>query len=65
MYPIGSTVNFVALIVGLCLVSFNIAYCIIENKARAAGKRDHRLENLTSQEEEDLDYKHPSFRFTQ
>jgi hypothetical protein len=34
-----------------------------ENRARAAGKRDHRLEGLTEEEQEALGSRHPQFRY--
>jgi hypothetical protein len=47
----------------VCLTIFGILYCMYENKARAAGKRDHRLEGLTEEEQEQLGSRHPSFRY--
>ncbi|KAI6562608.1 hypothetical protein MCOR09_007731 [Pyricularia oryzae] len=45
------------------LAIFGILYCLRENKLRAAGKRDHRLEGLTEDETLHLGYRHPSFRY--
>jgi hypothetical protein len=42
---------------------FGIFYCMYENKARAAGKRDERLEGLTEEEQEGLGNRHPRFRY--
>jgi hypothetical protein len=48
-------------VVILCI--FGILYCAYENKARAAGKRDHRLDGLSEEEEVHLGFKHPNFRY--
>jgi hypothetical protein len=45
------------------LAIFGIFYCMYENKVRAAGKRDHRLEGLTEEEANHLGYRHPHFRY--
>lgn len=34
-----------------------------ENRARAAGKRDHRLEGLTEEEQLNLGHRHPQYRY--
>jgi hypothetical protein len=47
----------------LFLALFGIFYCIRENKLRDAGKRDHRLENLSEEEAIHLGYRHPHFRY--
>ena len=47
----------------MCLTIWGIFYCMYENKARAAGKRNHRLEGLTEEEQEQLGSRHPSFRY--
>lgn len=47
----------------MCLAIFGILYCMYENKARAAGKRDYRLEGLTEEEQEQLGNRHPQFRY--
>ncbi|KAI1390739.1 MFS general substrate transporter [Hypoxylon trugodes] len=62
-FPIGHTINLVAQIFVLFLSIFGIWYCVRENRLRAQGKRDHRLEGLTEAEQADLGYKHPDFRY--
>ncbi|GAA5881385.1 hypothetical protein JCM16303_000156 [Sporobolomyces ruberrimus] len=61
-YIPGNIVNLVAallaLTIGLCL-SF---YGIYENRARAAGKRDHRLDGKTEEEIAQLGHRHPRYR---
>jgi hypothetical protein len=47
----------------VCLSLFGIFYCIWENKLRAAGKRDYRLEGRTEEEISQLGYRHPEFRY--
>lgn len=42
---------------------WGILYCKWENRQRAAGKRDRRLDGLSPQEEMDLGYRHPNFRY--
>ncbi|KAH6622546.1 major facilitator superfamily domain-containing protein [Chaetomium tenue] len=62
-YPTGHTINLCGQIGAVLLSIFGIFYCMYENKARAAGKRDHRLEGLTEHEKDNLGRKHPSFRY--
>lgn len=62
-YFTGHTINLVGQSLTVLLALFGIAYCLYENKARAAGKRDHRLEGLTEDEQGRLGYRHPSFRY--
>lgn len=62
-YPIGHTINLVAQIVVLCLASFGIGYCVWENRLRARGGRDYRLQGKTEEEIADLGYRHPEFRY--
>ena len=62
-YPIGHSINFSGEIIAAALAVFGIFYCMYENKARAAGKRDHRLEGLSEQETIDLGNRHPSYRY--
>lgn len=45
------------------LAIFGILYCMYENKARIAGKRDHRLEGLSQEEQDLLGSRHPSYRY--
>lgn len=62
-YRTGHTINLAGQIVVLLLSLFGIAYCAYENKLRAAGKRDHRLEGRTEEEISQLGYRHPEFRY--
>ncbi|KAK4245083.1 major facilitator superfamily domain-containing protein [Corynascus novoguineensis] len=62
-YYTGHTINLCGQIATVFLASFGILYCMYENKARAAGKRDHRLEGLTEEEQEALGNNHPNFRY--
>lgn len=39
----------------------NITYCLWENRKRATGKRDHRLQEG---DEGMLGYRHPDFKYT-
>ncbi|KAL0471107.1 major facilitator superfamily domain-containing protein [Neurospora intermedia] len=60
-YHTGHTINLGGQIGVVCLSIFGILYCAWENRARAAGKRDHRLEGLTEEEQEQLGNRHPRF----
>jgi len=62
-YHTGHTINLCGQIVTVFLSLFGVLYCMYENKARAAGKRDHRLQGLTEEEQEALGNNHPSFRY--
>lgn len=62
-YPIGHTINLVAQICVALLAIFGILYVVRENKVRARGKRDHRLDGLDEMEQRELGYRHPSFRY--
>lgn len=62
-FPIGHTINLVAQFAALILSSFGIAYCMWENRLRDRGGRDYRLEGLTEEEQADLGYRHPEFRY--
>ncbi|KAK3396863.1 major facilitator superfamily domain-containing protein [Sordaria brevicollis] len=60
-YHTGHTINLVGQIVVVCLSIFGIIFCAWENRQRAAGKRDHRLEGLSEEEQEQLGNRHPRF----
>ncbi|KAH8896662.1 MFS general substrate transporter [Thozetella sp. PMI_491] len=62
-YPTGHSINLGANLAVVFLALFGILYCTRENKLRAAGKRDHRLEGLTPEEQVDLGSRHPNFRY--
>ncbi|KAK0706275.1 major facilitator superfamily domain-containing protein [Lasiosphaeria miniovina] len=62
-YRTGHTINLAGNLAVVFLSVFGILYCTYENRARAAGKRDHRLEGLTEDQQERLGNKHPRFRY--
>ncbi|KAK5945702.1 hypothetical protein PMZ80_002909 [Knufia obscura] len=62
-YPIGHSINLGAQCVVLGLALFGIGYCVWENRVRARGGRDHRLQGLSEQEKTDLGHHHPEFRY--
>ncbi|KAK2008883.1 major facilitator superfamily transporter [Colletotrichum eremochloae] len=62
-YLTGHTINLCGQGLTVLLAVFGIFYCMYENKARADGKRDHRLEDLTDEEQDHLGHQHPSFRY--
>ncbi|KAL2019755.1 hypothetical protein VTK56DRAFT_9199 [Thermocarpiscus australiensis] len=62
-YYIGHSINLGGQIAVVCLAIFGIFYCMYENRARAAGKRDHRLDRLSEEEQEKLGSRHPLFRY--
>ncbi|KAH6621675.1 major facilitator superfamily domain-containing protein [Chaetomium sp. MPI-SDFR-AT-0129] len=62
-YHTGHTINLCGQLATVLLSLFGIFYCMYENKARAAGKRDHRLQGLTEEEQEELGNTHPSYRY--
>ena len=62
-YQTGHTINLGANVGVVVLSLFGIFYCLAENKKRASGKRDHRLEGLSEREQIDLGYRHPEFRY--
>ncbi|KAK3633178.1 hypothetical protein LTR56_015954 [Elasticomyces elasticus] len=62
-YPIGHTINLCAQICVSLLATFGIVYCVMENRARARGKRDARLDGLSPEEVQHLGYRNPEFRY--
>lgn len=62
-YPIGHSINLGAQVVVLCLAIFGVSYCMYENRLRARGGRDYRLQGATEEEKRDLGYRHPEFRY--
>ena len=62
-YHTGHTINLVGQICVVLLSIWGILYCNWENRQRAAGKRDRRLDGLSPQQEMDLGYRHPNFRY--
>ena len=62
-YFTGHTINLAGQMTVVLLSLFGIFYCSWENKQRAAGKRDHRLQGLTEDEQVHLGSRHPAFRY--
>lgn len=62
-YPIGHTINLSAQVAVLFLSVGGVLYCMYENRLRARGGRDFRLNGLSNEESADLGYRHPSFRY--
>jgi hypothetical protein len=60
-YITGHAINIGMLCLALILVTAAIIYCKWENKKRASGARDHRLQE---ESEEMLGYRHPHFKYT-
>ncbi|KAK5715981.1 hypothetical protein LTR15_009806 [Elasticomyces elasticus] len=60
-YITGHAINLGAIGLILIITLANMAYIRWENAARAAGKRDYRLETGP---ESELGYRHPNFRYT-
>ena len=63
LYHVGHSINlaFQAILIGLA--SGCTLYCHYENRARAAGRRDYRLNGLNEAEARKLGDRHPSFRY--
>lgn len=62
-YYTGHSINLGGQLAVVVLAIFGIIYCAYENRVRAAGKRDYRLEGLTEEEQEQLGNRHPHFRY--
>ncbi|CAN8105453.1 unnamed protein product [Discula destructiva] len=62
-YHTGHSLNLGGQIGVLAFSIFGIVYCTYENKARAAGKRDDRLEGLNEEQKGRLGSRHPEFRY--
>ncbi|SPQ27094.1 93eb8585-546c-47ac-a2d5-276a84ca467d [Thermothielavioides terrestris] len=62
-YYTGHTINLGGQIAVVALTLFGILYCAHENRARAAGRRDHRLDGLSEREQQRLGSRHPVFRY--
>lgn len=56
-YHIGHTINLVAQVIVLFLAVGGIVYCLLENRLRARGGRDDRLNGLSDEEIADLGYR--------
>ncbi|KAK3709608.1 hypothetical protein LTR37_010829 [Vermiconidia calcicola] len=60
-YKVGHSINLGAICLTLVGVTLNLLYIRWENSARKAGKREYRFER---EEEGELGYRHPEFRYT-
>ncbi|KAG4282026.1 hypothetical protein FPRO06_10929 [Fusarium proliferatum] len=61
-YHTGHSINVGGQIAAVIVTAFGTLYCVWENKAREAGRRDHRLTGLSEDEQAKLGSSHPSFR---
>ncbi|KAF8892196.1 MFS general substrate transporter [Infundibulicybe gibba] len=59
----GNTLNLVSSVVILLLTLIYAIYIRVENARRERGGRDYRLEGITVEEERELGYLHPKFRY--
>ncbi|KAF8892195.1 major facilitator superfamily domain-containing protein [Infundibulicybe gibba] len=59
----GNTLNLVSSVVILLLTLVYVVYIRLENARRERGERDYRLEGKTVEEEQELGYLHPRFRY--
>ncbi|KAJ4387465.1 hypothetical protein N0V93_008057 [Gnomoniopsis smithogilvyi] len=62
-YHTGHSINLGGQVGVLVLSTFGAVYCAWENRARAAGKRDHRLVGVTEEQMGRLGSRHPEFRY--
>ncbi|KAH8911972.1 MFS general substrate transporter [Coniochaeta sp. PMI_546] len=62
-FHIGHSINFSLQLVCFALAAFGLLHCKYENKIRALGRRDTRLEGLSEESIRRLGHKHPSFRY--
>lgn len=62
-YRTGHYINMAAEIVVCVLGIVGIAYVKWENRVRERGGRDGRLQGLSEEEEKELGYRHPRFRY--
>jgi MFS transporter, ACS family, DAL5 transporter family protein len=59
----GHSINFSLQLLCFTLTAFGLFHCKYENKVRAEGKRDSRLEGLSEEEIRKLGHRHPAFRY--
>lgn len=62
-FHIGHSINFSLQLVCFALAAFGLLHCKYENKMRALGRRDTRVEGLSEESIRRLGHKHPSFRY--
>ncbi|KAI9482734.1 MAG: major facilitator superfamily domain-containing protein [Benjaminiella poitrasii] len=63
-YTVGHSINLAAGAIVIITSTLCTFYCRWENKMRAAGKRDYRLNGLSNEEVAELGHTHPNFRYT-
>ncbi|CAG9946163.1 unnamed protein product [Clonostachys rosea f. rosea IK726] len=59
----GHTINLSLQLFCFVLASLGLAHCIIDNKLRAGGKHDHRIQGLSETEKLALGHRNPEFRY--
>ncbi|KAI5785781.1 major facilitator superfamily domain-containing protein [Geopyxis carbonaria] len=64
-YITGHSINLGAQAGAGAVALLGVAYCKWENRMRAHGKRDFRLEGLSMEEQRQLGYRHPDFKYMQ
>ncbi|KAJ6542075.1 major facilitator superfamily domain-containing protein [Mycena vulgaris] len=62
-YRTGNTLNLAGMVTVLVLTVATMAHMVWENRKRARGGRDYRLDGLTPAEEARLGHLHPRFRY--
>ncbi|EXJ82166.1 hypothetical protein A1O1_08235 [Capronia coronata CBS 617.96] len=63
LYHTGHSVFFALMVFCFVLALIGIAHCAYENRVRAQGKRDHRLEGKTEEEKFEMGHRNPEFRY--
>nr|CRX79029.1 hypothetical protein [Leucosporidium scottii] len=63
-YVPGNAINLTGAILIFLLTGVMLGYQTWENKQRDKGRRDHRLEGLTHEQQALLGHKHPAFRYS-
>lgn len=59
----GHSINLGSQAILILLAAGCTIYCYSENRIRDAGKRDKRLDGLGNNEEANLGYRHPGYRY--
>ncbi|RSL68780.1 hypothetical protein CEP53_002489 [Fusarium sp. AF-6] len=63
LFHTGHTINLSLQCFCFCLACFGLAHCIYDNKLRARGGRDDRIQGLTEEEKLALGHRNPEFRY--
>jgi uncharacterized membrane protein YidH (DUF202 family) len=63
LYRRGHTASITVAVVIVIVHIVTLGYMHWENKQRAQGRRDYRLEGLTEEETAQLGHRHPKFRY--